>query len=180
MTVISSPIDMEKTSYEKAGMNENIAGDADQYLTFSIAGETFALDIDQAREVVDGTDVTEVPGMPEYLPGVFNLRGGIVSVIDLCGMLGVANGKAGGDGCVIVMEVEVDGETVAIGVRVDEVRGVVRFGPEGILPAPGIGTQINKDFIRGVGKREDEFMLILDIQKVMAFIESEIRNGSCG
>lgn len=149
--------------------------ESDEYLAFSIAGETFALEIDRSREVVDCMDVTEVPGMPACLPGVFNLRGGIVSVIDVRRMLGVVTDSKREDGCIIILEIDMDGELVTVGAPADEVRGVVRFDPESILPPPEIGTNIGKDFVRGVGKRDGEFVFILDIEKIIVFIESEIQ-----
>ena len=154
---------------------EHLIDETDQHLTFSIGAETFALEIDRAREVVDNTGVTEVPGMTGCLPGVFNLRGGIVSVIDLRQMLGVVAVEKNGEGCMIILEIDMDGELVTIGAPADEVRGVVRFEPGSILPPPEIGTHINRDFIQGVGKRDDEFVFILDIEKIILRIESETR-----
>ncbi len=152
---------------------KHLTDEAGQHLTFSMGTETFALEIDRAREVVDDTEVTEVPGMPACLPGVFNLRGGIVSVVDLRRMLGVAADERKEGGCVIILEIEMDGELVTIGTLADEVRGVVCFGRESILPPPEIGMNINKEYIRGVGKRDDEFVFIIDIEKVVLRIEAE-------
>lgn len=139
-----------------------------QYLTFKLDNEVFALDVATVREVLDFTSVTRIPRTPEFMRGVINLRGSVVPVVDLRLAFGMSATEKTVNTCIIVMEVRLDGEASIIGALADSVEEVVDLEPEQIESAPKIGTSIRTDFIRGMGKRESSFLMILDIDRVFS------------
>jgi purine-binding chemotaxis protein CheW len=142
-----------------------------QYLTFKLEEEVFALDIGKVREVLDFTTVTKVPQTPDFMRGVINLRGSVVPVMDMRLKFGMTATDKTVNTCVIIVEIAVDGESTIIGAMADSVQEVIDLEPENIEPAPRIGTKLNTDFIRGMGKHNDQFIIILDIDKVFSFID---------
>ncbi len=139
-----------------------------QYLTFKLGEELFALDIGKVREVIDFTAVTRVPTMPEYMRGVISLRGTVVPVVDLHYKFGMARTKKTVDTCIIIVEINVDGQSSVLGALADAVQEVVDLEARHIEPAPRIGTRLREEFVRGIGKQNDRFLLILDIDKVFS------------
>jgi purine-binding chemotaxis protein CheW len=137
-----------------------------QYLTFKLDEEIFALDVAKVREILDFTTVTKVPQTPEFMRGVINLRGSVVPVMDLRLKFGMTATEKTVNTCVIVVEMSLEGESMVVGVLADSVQEVIDMEPESIEPAPRIGTKLNTDFILGMGKHNEQFMMILDIDKV--------------
>jgi len=142
-----------------------------QYLTYKLGDEVFALDIGKVREVLDFTAVTRVPRMPSFMRGVINLRGSVVPVVDLRAKFGMPPAANTTDTCIIIAEVTVDGETTVLGALADSVQEVLELEPGSIEPAPKIGTMLRTEFIKGMGKRNDRFIIILDIDKVFSIEE---------
>lgn len=136
-----------------------------QYLTFMLNEEVFALEIDKVREVMDFTEATKVPRTPDYMRGVINLRGNVVPVVDLRLKFGMTETEKTVNTCVIITEVAVDGETVVLGAIADSVQEVLDLEDAQVEPAPRIGTRLNIEFIKGMGKHDDTFIIILDIDK---------------
>lgn len=147
-----------------------------QYLTFTLGEEHFALDVANVREILEFTSVTKVPQTPEFMRGVINLRGSVVPVMDMRLKFGMSITEKSVDTCVIVAEVSLEGETTVLGALVDSVQEVFELEPEQIEPAPRIGTKLRTEFIRGMGKRDDQFIIILDIDKVFSSDELAILN----
>jgi purine-binding chemotaxis protein CheW len=143
-----------------------------QYLTFTLAKETYALDIDKVREILDWTPVTRVPRCPDFMRGVINVRGGVVPVIDLRVKFGMEASTKTVDSCIVITEIALGDESIVLGALADSVQEVIDLEPEAIEPAPRIGTRLNTDFIHGMGKRDDEFIIILDIDRI--FSEEEL------
>jgi purine-binding chemotaxis protein CheW len=139
-----------------------------QFLTFRLGDEVFALDISKVREVLDFTTVTKVPRMPEFMRGVINLRGSVVPVIDLRLKFGMTKTENSVNTCIIITEVTVDGDTTVLGALADSVQEVLDLDAEHIAPAPRIGTKLRTDFIKGMGKRNEHFIMILDVDKVFS------------
>ncbi len=139
-----------------------------QYLTFKLGDEIFALDITQVREVLDFTAVTRVPRTPEFMRGVINLRGSVVPVVDLRLKFGMTRTESSVNTCIIITEVTVDGDRTVLGALADSVQEVIDLVPGEVSPAPRIGTRINTEFIRGMGKRDDRFIILLDIDRVFS------------
>jgi purine-binding chemotaxis protein CheW len=142
-----------------------------QYLTFKLDEEVFALDISKVREVLDFTSVTKVPQTPDFMRGVINLRGNVVPVVDMRLKFGMPMTEQTVNTCIIIVEVAVDGETTVLGAMADSVQEVLDLEPDQIEPAPRIGTKLNTDFILGMGKRDEEFIIILDVDKVFSVAE---------
>ena len=151
-----------------------------QYLTFKLAEEVFALDVAKVREILDFTTVTKVPQTPDFMRGVINLRGSVVPVMDLRLKFGMSATEKTVNTCVVVVEMVVDGEPMVLGVLSDSVQEVIDLEPEQIEPAPRIGTKLNTEFILGMGKHNDQFMMILDIDKVFSEGEMAAILGSEG
>lgn len=149
-----------------------------QYLTFKLEEELFALDIDKVREVLDYTSVTKVPQTPDYMRGVINLRGSVVPVVDLRLKFGMPAAEQTVNTCVIIVEVELGGERLVMGAMADAVQEVLDLEPAQIEPAPRIGTRLNTEFIKGMGKQNENFIIILDIDKIFSDADLEGLNGS--
>ena len=139
-----------------------------QYLTYKLADEVFALDIGKVREVLDFTTVTKVPRTPEFMRGVINLRGSVVPVVDLRLKFGMPKPEKTVDTCVIITEVTVDNETTVLGALADSVQEVLDLEADHIEPAPKIGTRLRTEFIKGMGKHNGNFIIILDIDRVFS------------
>lgn len=142
-----------------------------QYLTFVLDEETYALDIHQVREVLDLTTITKVPRMPDFMRGVINLRGGVVPVVDLRLKFGLGAAGQTVDTCIIIIEISLDGETAMIGALADAVQEVLDLGQDDIKAPPKIGTRLKTEFIRGMGKKNEQFIIILDIDKIFTSME---------
>jgi purine-binding chemotaxis protein CheW len=139
-----------------------------QFLTFKLGDEVFALDISKVREVLDLTTVTKVPRTPEFMRGVINLRGSVVPVVDLRLKFGMTKTESSVNTCIIITEVTVDNDTTILGALADSVQEVLDLEPGSIAAAPKIGTKLKTEFIKGMGKRDDRFIIILDIDKVFS------------
>jgi len=138
------------------------------YLTFTLDEELFAVDVAKVREVLDYTVITKIPRTPEYMRGVINLRGSVVPVIDLRLKFGMSKTENKLDTCVIVLEIHLDEETIILGALADSVQEVFELEPDQIDPAPRFGTRFKTDFLKGMGKRDEKFIMILDIDKVFS------------
>jgi purine-binding chemotaxis protein CheW len=149
-------------------MKEHGNMEATQYLTFKLGNEVFALDIGKVREVLDFTMVTKVPQTPDFMRGVINLRGNVVPVVDMRLKFGLTMTEKTVNTCVIITEIDVDGESTVIGAMADSVQEVLDMGPEQIEPPPRIGVKMNTDFIMGMGKHSDQFIMILNIDRLFS------------
>jgi len=147
------------------------------YLTFVLGTESFGVDVRKVREVLDFTTITRVPRMPEFMRGVINLRGSVVPVIDMRLKFDMEKAEDTVDTCVIVMEISLDGETTVVGALADAVKEVFDLDAGQIEPPPRIGTSLNTEFIRGMGKHDDEFIIILDIDRVFSAEELAVMSG---
>ena len=139
-----------------------------QYLTFKLGQEVFAIEVAKVREVLDLTTITTIPRTPEFMAGVINLRGSVVPVVDLRLCFEMTKTESTRNTCIVVVEVVLENESTIIGALADSVEEVIDMEPEQIQPAPKIGTQIQTDFIKGMGKREQQFLMILDIDRVFS------------
>ena len=139
-----------------------------QYLTFKLEDEVFALDISKVREVLDFTVIAKVPETPDFMLGVINLRGSVAPVVDMRLKFGMSRTEKTVNTCIIIVEVEVDGETTILGALADSVQEVMDLDPDQIEPPPRIGTRLKTKFIKGMGKRDNQFIIILDIDKVFS------------
>lgn len=145
--------------------------DSGQYLTFLQRGEMFAIGILGIKEIIEYANLTTVPLMPVFISGVINIRGAVVPVIDLSARFGREAAVTTRRSCIVIIETDNEGEKIDIGIIVDSVSEVLEIPPVDIEPAPHFGTNIRADFISGMGKINDKFVIILDINRVLSIDE---------
>ena len=138
------------------------------YLAFELDKEIFGVDVLQVREILEYTTITRIPQLPGYICGVINLRGSVVPVIDMREKFGMHKTDITVDTCIVVVEIEIDGESSIIGALVDSVEEVFELEPSQVEPAPRMGTRLNTKFIKGMGKRDERFIILLNIDKVFS------------
>ncbi|MGE4319347.1 MAG: chemotaxis protein CheW [Deferribacterales bacterium] len=145
--------------------------DSSQVLTFKLADEVYGVDIMSVREVLDFSSVTKVPHTPDFMVGVINLRGNVVPVVDLKKKFRLGDTVRTVNTCIIIVEVEVDGDSTVLGALADSVQEVVEFEHDTIEEAPKIGTQLNTAFIAGMAKKDTGFVIILNVNAVFSMNE---------
>ena len=143
-----------------------------QYMTFKLGDELFAIKVSQVREVLEVLQITKVPTAPTYMRGVVNVRGQAIPVVDLRLRFGLPSIVDTVNTRIIVMELCIDGETAVIGGLADSVHEVIELDAESINPPPRIAMRWRTDFILGMGKRGDEFIIILDVNAVFSSEDS--------
>ncbi|WP_129648610.1 chemotaxis protein CheW [Peristeroidobacter agariperforans] len=148
--------------------------DLNQYLTFVLGRETFALGILSIKEILEYSAPTEIPMMPAFIRGVVNLRGAAVPVVDLCARFGRPSAAVTKKTCIVIVETRVEDESHVIGVVVDAVNEVLEIPGTEIEPAPSFGASIRADFIEGMGKVRGKFVIILAANRVLCVEEMEM------
>ncbi|MBU0621732.1 MAG: chemotaxis protein CheW [Gammaproteobacteria bacterium] len=143
-----------------------------QYLTFLLSGEMFAIAILNIKEIIEYDNLTEVPMVPDFIRGVINLRGSVVPVVDLSARFGRSRTEVSRRTCIVIIEVRGSDESKQdIGVMVDSVSEVLEIPRSEIEPPPAFGAKIRVDFIHGMGKVAGKFVIILDADKVLSVDE---------
>jgi purine-binding chemotaxis protein CheW len=151
--------------------------DTRQYLTFQLGEEIFAIDVAHVREILEFTAIAKVPKTPDYMRGVINLRGSVVPVLDMRLKFGMSITEKTVNTCIVVVEVLLENETAVIGALVDSVQEVFELEPDRIEPAPKLGMQLKTEFIKGMGKRDNNFIIILDIDRLFSTEELAVAQG---
>lgn len=149
-------------------MKDDTGTDVSQHLTFTLGKEVFALDITSVREVLELTPITKIPRTPDFMRGVINLRGHAVPVMDMRLKFGMPLAQATVDTCIIIVEVQFEGESLVMGGLVDSVREVFEIPPDAMEATPRMGTSVNVDYIKGIGKQEGEFIIVLNIDRLFS------------
>ncbi len=149
---------------------------SNQYLTFLINGEIFGIATNRVLEVLDYTEITPVPQSADFMRGVINLRGSIVPVVDMHLKFDLPPSERTVNSCIIIISIKLDGEATSLGAMADSVREVIDLLPEHIEEAPRMGTKLNSKFISGMGKYNEEFIILLDIDKIFSQ-EQSLVNG---
>ncbi len=169
-----------KNSEAEAQLPATMEGDGDvylqdneslKYLTFNVSGGIYGVAISGVKEITEYPSLTRVPMTPAFIRGVINLRGNVVPVIDLAVRLGKASQEASNRSCVIIVEIEADDEKTDIGIVVDAVTAVIDIPNEDIEVAPAFGAEIRSDFISGMGKRNEKFVVLLELERVLSIDE---------
>jgi purine-binding chemotaxis protein CheW len=142
-----------------------------QYLTFMLGDEMFAIGILGIKEILEYEGLTEVPMMPACVRGVINMRGAVLPVMDLAARFGQPPRAVTKRTCIVIVEVEADGERQDMGVVVDAVNAVLEIPSSEIEPAPPFGARIRTDFISGMGKVNGKFVILLNVQQVLSIEE---------
>jgi purine-binding chemotaxis protein CheW len=137
-----------------------------QYLTFKLEGEVFAVDVANIREILDYIPATKVPGTPEFMRGVINVRGSVIPVMDMRLKFGLPKGEETVNTCIVVLEVTMENDKTVLGALADSVQEVFEMEDSAIEPPPKLGTRWKREFLKGIGKRNDALVIILDINKV--------------
>jgi purine-binding chemotaxis protein CheW len=156
-----------------------------QYMTFKLGNELFAINVAQVREVLEVSTITKVPTAPDYMRGVVNVRGKAIPVVDLRSRFGLPVIADTVSTRTIVMELVIDGETTVLGGIADSVHEVIELDPANINPPPRIAMRWRTEFIQGMGRRGDEFMIILDVNAVfaseeLALVDKLADKSACG
>ncbi|MBN2161683.1 MAG: chemotaxis protein CheW [Pontiellaceae bacterium] len=139
-----------------------------QCLTFDLNEETFAVEVHRVREVLDPTKITKIPRAPDFMLGVINVRGNVIPVVDLHKKLGIAQSRGGTDSRIVVLEADLDDEITTLGALADSVREVTDLDGREIEPAPKIGSRWKSEFIQGIGKLGEDFVILLDMDRVFS------------
>ncbi len=143
-----------------------------QYLTFNLKDDVYGLNISSIKEVLDNRDITQLPKTPNFMRGVINLRGQVVPIIDLKLKFSIEETLFTVDTCIIIVEVELeDGDHTLLGILTDSVREVIELLPDDIDPPPKIGTGIDAAFIYGMGKYDDDFIIIINVKRLFTITE---------
>ena len=151
-----------------------------QYMTFNLGDECFAIDVAQVREVLEVPQITKVPATPPYMRGVVNVRGQATPVVDLRLKFGLPGAEDTVHTRIIVMELELDGEATVLGGVADSVHEVIELEPGNIDPPPRIAMRWRTDFIQGMGKRGEDFIIILDVNAVFSSEELALVSEAAG
>lgn len=149
-----------------------------EYLTFFIAGDEYAISILQVTEILECSALTRIPGTPQWIRGVLNLRGAVVPVIDLAIKFGLPQTDIARQTCVVIVELEVEGTRVVMGVMADQVHEVVDLAADQIQPPPAFGPKVRVDCILGMGLRNGAFIVLLDIDRILSTVEIQAASAA--
>ena len=158
----------ESVTKSGSGGAEGVTGDATQYLTFFVADERYAIDILDVKEIIEVVSLTRVPMTPDHIRGVLNLRGSVVPIVDLCARLGKGVSELSKRSAIILVEVGTGVERHTIGMLVDEVHEILEIDTAHLQPAPDFGTSIRTEFIQAMGRVDEVFIILLDINHVLS------------
>lgn len=153
--------------------NENSKAATKSFLSFRLEKEHFAIPVMKIMEILEVPKITRVPHAPNFLKGVINLRGAVLPVIDARIKFGMSPIDFTINTCILVLSIEVDEEAVIVGALVDSVLEVFEIEEDRIQPSPTIGTKYKADFINGMIKENEQFMMLLNIDKVFSSLDLE-------
>jgi purine-binding chemotaxis protein CheW len=142
-----------------------------KYLTFALGNEEYGLEILKVREIIGYMDITAVPRTPGYVKGVINLRGQVISVVDLRAKFGMETAARTDETCIIVVDIQQNGRRLNTGIVVDHVSEVLNISADKIEDSPAFDSSVQIDFILGMGKIGDTVKILLDIDKVLSATE---------
>lgn len=135
-------------------------------LTLRLDDEIFAIEAESVREILDLVPVTEVPNAPAYVGGLINVRGRVVPLADLRVVFGMRLPPPDKDTRIVVLEVDIGGEPTTVGILADKVHEVTDIEASSVEEAPRVGMRWRPDFVRGIGKRQGEFIIIPDLGRI--------------
>jgi len=150
---------------------QQTAGGGKLYLAFVLSGESFAIEIERIREIIEYHSPTPVPMMPTSVCGVINLRGVVVPVLDLAVRFGRSPVVVGRRSCYVIVEAAYGGATHIIGLLVDRVTAVIEIADSDIEPPPSFGARVNVDFITGMARHDNRFLIILNVVRALSIEE---------
>lgn len=163
---------MNELIHKKEHKTEVMAQDQlRQYLTFQAGNENLAISILDVKEIIEINTITDVPMTPDYIRGVINLRGNVVPVIDLSARLGRTSSEITKRSCIVLVQVEYKEDAQLLGMLVDAVDEILEIPEVNIMPPPDFGADIRTDFIQSMGRVGDEFIILLNINRVLSIKE---------
>lgn len=149
-------------------MNQDNLSKINSYLSFKLGEEEFAAHVGKVLNILEMTRITEVPRAPEYMKGVINLRGTVLPVIDTRIKFGMTPTEYTPNTCIIVLDIEMEGESIQVGALVDAVQAVLEIDKGAIMPPPSIGSKYKSEFIDGVANIDEKFIMILNMDSVFS------------
>ena len=163
---------MNQLTHKKDNRTELMTQDQlRQYLTFRAGDENLAISILDVKEIIEINTITDVPMTPDYIRGVINLRGNVVPVIDLSARLGRTSSEITKRSCIVLVQVEYKEDAQLLGMLVDAVDEILEIPEVNIMPPPDFGADIRTDFIQSMGRVGDEFIILLNINRVLSIKE---------
>ena len=151
-----------------AAIDLSAGGSTNQFLSFVLNKEPYALDISRVREVLEYQPITRIPRTPEFFSGILNLRGSAIPVVDLRRKFGMGPTEKTVNTCIIIVEVIWENESIVLGALADSVREVFELLPEQIVPAPRMGTHIRPEYLAGMGRMQDHFIMVLNVDTLFS------------
>lgn len=152
---------------DSAGIDTERSG-AGQFLTFDLGPERYAVGVRSVEVVLEMPSITRVPKSPAYLRGVINHRGSVVPVVDLRSLFGMEKAPSGASSSIIVTQVDFEGESLTAGVLADSVQEVIDLDGSSVEPPPTFGSRVDGSFVKGIGKRGDRFIILLDLERALS------------
>lgn len=162
---------MQQQMAKHNAVNDGIGDDVTQCLTFVLNGEAYGINILNIKEIIEFGNITQVPMMPDFIAGVINLRGSVVPVVDLALRVSQSSSERTKRTSIVIIDVEHEGQRLEIGLSVDVVNEVLNISSSDIEPTPSFGTKIRTDFISGMGKVDEQLLVLLNIEQVLSVEE---------
>jgi purine-binding chemotaxis protein CheW len=149
-------------------MIDKTVNELNQYLTFLLDNETYAFNVLKIKEVLELPKITKMPKTPDFMAGVINLRGGVVPVIDLRIKFDMPEIERTIDTSIVIVEANYDDEIILIGALVDAVKAVIKISTDNTEPPPKVGMNLDTNLIDGIGKNNDNFVIILNVDRLFS------------
>ncbi|MCK4922372.1 MAG: chemotaxis protein CheW [Bacteroidales bacterium] len=141
---------------------------SNSFLSFTLSGEYFAANVAKVINILEMVKITKVPQSPNYVLGVINLRGSALPLIDLRTKFGMKQVEDTSNTCILVLDIEIENELLQMGARVDSVKAVLEINSDNIQPPPSIGSKYQSEYIYGMSMYSEEFIMLLDMDKVFS------------
>lgn len=171
---------MASSTHQGTGLLQSLESLAGKYLTFKLGAEGYGIGILKVQEIIGMMPVTHIPRMPEFVRGVINLRGKVIPVIDLRLKFGMESRENTDRTCIIVMQVLRGTAQIVMGIIVDEVSEVLDVRSDQLDESPSFGTDVDTEFILGMGKIGDKVIMLLDADRVLTDGEAELLVSQAG
>jgi len=158
---------------------ENIQNSkTDSYLTFKIEEEVYAANVSKVLSILELSKITKIPRTPDYIRGVINLRGAVLPIIDLRIKFGLTPTEFTSNTCILVLEICIENTSIKLGALVDSVQEVLEIEDKDILSPPNIGSKYQTDFIEGMFKTENSFIMLLNMDMIFTYDELTVMSYS--
>lgn len=148
------------------------------YLTFKLGEETFGANVSKVLNILEMTKITKVPKAPSYMKGVINLRGAVLPLIDTRIKFDMGETEYTTNTCILVLDIDMAGDSVHVGALVDSVQEVLEIDDSQIQPPPSIGSKYKSEFIEGMAKIEDDFIMLLNMDLIFSTDELSLLRDS--